>query len=584
MRQSGILMHVSSLPSTQGIGKIGEGAYAFVDFLVDSGVSVWQILPLTPTSYGDSPYQSFSVFAGNPYFIDFDQLEKDGWLITPDYASINWGTDPRRIDYTRIYTYCFHVLRVAFGRFDRENTEFQDFCKRNAFWLDDYALFMALKDANEGKPWYLWEKVLTDREPQAIEKAKDEYAEDIAFYQAVQFWFFRQWEKLKTYVNSRNISIIGDIPIYVAYDSADVWANPKLFLLNENLEPKAVAGCPPDIFSPTGQLWGNPLYDWSYHKETKYAWWISRLEQAKRMYDTLRIDHFRGFESYYAVPYGKETVKIGIWQSGPGVELFQEAEKKLGKLSIIAEDLGFVTQQVRQMLKETGFPGMKVLQFAFDGNPANEYLPQNYTDPHCIVYTGTHDNPTLRGWLSSSSTKSIGFAKRYLHCRNVTDLPTEVIRAAWSSIAQLAVAQMQDFLEVGADGRMNTPSTIGQNWQFRTVSADFTARLAKRIFRINELYNRLPELTQPPQLAHSRKSKTGRLRNTAVQQVLDQMNNTIPNRNNEIIKARIAEQKSKDSEKEEARQRAYLEREMELDLEKIREIEKMEKIVRSKKK
>lgn len=494
MRQNGILMHISSLPSAYGIGKLGDGAYAFVDFLADSGVQVWQILPLTPTSYGDSPYQSFSVHAGNPYFIDFERLEKAGLLLRSDYANINWGNDPRRVDYARIYNYCFHVLRAAFARFDQQNEDYCKFLEQQRSWLEDYALFMALKDAHNGKPWYLWEKELARREVQTIRLAKKTYADDIAFYCVIQYWFYRQWETLKAYCNSKGISIIGDIPIYAAHDSADVWAHPELFQLDEKRVPKAVAGCPPDEFSKTGQLWGNPLYNWDYHRKTGFSWWIDRLAHATTLYDIVRIDHFRGFESYYAVPYGKTTAEIGIWQPGPGMELFEAAEKKLGKLSVIAEDLGFVTPQVRKLLKDTGFPGMKVLQFAFDSDAKNEHLPQNFKTTHCVAYTGTHDNMTLRGWTQDAPTNSIAFAKRYLHCRNTADLSTEILRATWSSVAELAVAQMQDFLDVGAEGRMNTPSTIGQNWQYRTVSADFTARLAKRIYRINELYNRLPEV------------------------------------------------------------------------------------------
>lgn len=514
MRKNGILMHISSLPSAYGIGKLGEGAYAFADFLVDSGVQMWQILPLTPTSYGDSPYQSFSVYAGNPYFIDFEQLERAGLLTHSDYAEINWGSDPRRVDYTRVYGYCFHVLRAAFARFDQRGEGYRAFLEKHKFWIEDYALFMALKDAHDGKPWYLWEEELAQRDEDAIRAAKKTYAEDIAFYCVIQYLFYQQWDRLKAYCAERHISIIGDIPIYAAHDSADVWANPELFQLDESRTPKAVAGCPPDEFSKTGQLWGNPLYDWDYHKKTGYAWWIRRIQHAISTYDIVRIDHFRGFESYYSIPYGKLTAEIGIWQPGPGMDLFTAAEQALGKLPVIAEDLGFVTPQVRKLLQDTGFPGMKVLQFAFDGDPKNDSLPQNFTTTHCVVYTGTHDNMTLRGWTQESPAATIAFAKRYLHCRSAADLSTEILRAAWSSVAELAVAQMQDFLDVGAEGRMNTPSTLGQNWQYRTVSADFTARLAKRIYRINELYNRLPEHTlavsrRPGRTAKNKRGESG---------------------------------------------------------------------------
>lgn len=494
MRKNGILMHISSLPSSYGIGKLGDGACAFVDFLADSGVQAWQILPLTPTSYGDSPYQSFSVNAGNPYFIDFERLEAAGYLLPLEYKTINWGTDPRRVDYVRVYNYCFRVLHMAFSRFDQTDKDYQKFLHRESVWLEDYALFMALKDANDGKPWYQWEQGLAMQEPEAMREAKKKYADDVAFYSVLQYWFYQQWYMLKSYCNGKNIALIGDIPIYAAYDSVDVWAHPELFQLDDTRTPKVVAGCPPDEFSETGQLWGNPIYDWDYHRAMGYGWWIDRLARATTMYDTVRIDHFRGFESYYAVPFGMTTAEIGLWQPGPGRTLFDAVERKLGNISIIAEDLGFVTPQVCALLQYTGFPGMKVLQFAFDGDAKNEYLPQNFETTHCVAYTGTHDNMTLRGWVQEASTQAVTFAKRYLHCRNVTDLPNEIIRAVWSSTAELAVAQMQDFLDVGADGRMNTPSTVGSNWQYRTLNTDFTGRLAKWIFHMNELYNRLPEM------------------------------------------------------------------------------------------
>lgn len=486
-------MHISSLPSNYGIGKLGDAAYVFANFLEDCGVQVWQILPLSPTSYGDSPYQSFSVHAGNPYFIDFERLEASGYLAPSDYSSITWGEDPRRVDYARVYTYCFHVLRTAFSRFRKNDPDYLAFCKEQEAWLPDYALFMALKDAHHGKPWSQWEEPLAMRESSALEAAREKYAEDIAFYSVLQFWFYQQWGELKTYCNQKGISIVGDIPIYVAYDSVEVWSHPELFQLDETHVPTDVAGCPPDVFSPTGQLWGNPLYDWEYHKKTGFAWWIQRLKSAVTLYDTVRIDHFRGFESYYAVPYGKKTAEIGEWRKGPGMALFDAVKAELGELSIIAEDLGFVTPAVRKLLEDSGYPGMKVLQFAFDGDPKSVYLPQNFTTTNCVAYTGTHDNMTLRGWIHGSPTKTIAFAKRYLHCRNTSDLPAEMLRMTWSSTAKLAVAQMQDFLDAGPEGRMNTPSTTGGNWQYRTVPGDFTPRLAKRIYRLNELYNRLPE-------------------------------------------------------------------------------------------
>ena len=478
MRKSGILMHISSLPSEFGIGKLGDSAYMFANFLQDCGVQVWQ---------------SFSVHAGNPYFIDFQRLEKQGYLAPPDYEDIVWGEDPRRVDYARVYNYCFHVLRTAFSRFRKEDKAYLEFCEAQKYWLPDYALFMALKDAHDGKPWYQWEKPLAMREPKALEKAKETYAEQISFYTVLQFWFYQQWGQLKAYCNQNGISIVGDIPIYVAYDSVDVWVNPELFLLDKTRTPIDVAGCPPDVFSPTGQLWGNPLYDWKYHQKTGFAWWIQRLKSASTLYNTVRIDHFRGFESFYAIPYGKKTAEVGEWRKGPGMALFQAVKEALGDLSIIAEDLGFVTPEVRKLLKDSGYPGMKVLQFAFDDDPKSTYLPQNYTTTNCVAYTGTHDNMTLRGWIHGSPAKTIAFAKRYLHCRSSNDLPAAILRLTWSSTANLAVAQMQDFLDAGPEGRMNTPSTTGGNWQYRTLTSDFNPRLAKRIYQLNELFNRLPE-------------------------------------------------------------------------------------------
>ena len=516
MRKSGILMHISSLPSAYGIGKMGDAAYVFADFLEDCGVQVWQILPLSPTSYGDSPYQSFSVHAGNPYFIDFERLEKEGYLNGAEYQEIIWGEEPRRVDYARIYTYSFHVLRTAFSRFSQDTPAYVAFCEAQKAWLPEYALFMALKDAHHGKPWTEWETPLKLRDPAALEEAREKYANDIAFYSVLQYWFYQQWGELKAYCNQKGISIVGDIPIYVAYDSVEVWSQPELFQLNEKHVPTAVAGCPPDVFSPTGQLWGNPLYDWDYHKKTGFIWWIDRLKRAVTLYDTVRIDHFRGFESYYAVPYGKKTAEIGAWEKGPGMALFEAVKSALGDISIIAEDLGFVTPEVQQLLQDSGYPGMKVLQFAFDGEPKSEFLPQNYVTPNCVAYTGTHDNMTLRGWICQSPSKTIAFAKRYLHCRNTGDLPGAMIRATWSSIAHLAVAQMQDFLDAGPEGRMNTPSTTGGNWQYRTVTSDFTPRLAKRIRRLNELYNRLPEpkeITRSKEMGSKEKIKEKKEKN-----------------------------------------------------------------------
>lgn len=490
MRKSGILLHISSLPSAYGIGKMGASAYAFADFLEKSEVGVWQILPLSPTSYGDSPYQSFSVHAGNPYFIDFETLEQQDLLLPKEYKTISWGSDPRRVDYACIYQNCFAVLRKAFARFDQQQPAYQQFCKEQADWLPDYALFMALKQAHGGASWDQWEKPLVMRQPKALAEAKKTYQEDIAFYSVMQFWFQQQWFALKQYCNQKGISIVGDMPIYVAYDSVEVWSMPELFCLDAERVPIEVAGCPPDAFSPTGQLWGNPLYQWDYHKKTHYAWWVRRMQRATQLYDIVRIDHFRGFESYYTIPYGNETAEIGQWRKGPDYALFEALQKELGDLPVLAEDLGFVTPEVQKLLDRCGYPGMKVLQFAFDSDSSNSYLPHNYTTSNCVAYTGTHDNMTLRGWLADASKRELRFAKKYLRCKEKHDVPAEMVRAAWSSVAELAVAQMQDFLESPACARMNTPSTSGGNWQYRTQKEDFTKKLAKKIRKLNELYNR----------------------------------------------------------------------------------------------
>lgn len=490
MRKGCILMHVSSIPSEYGIGKMGRHSFEFVDFLGKSGIKCWQILPLSPTSYGDSPYQSFSVNAGNPYFIDFEILEEDGLLSKEDYSGINWGDDPKRVDYSAIYDNCFKVLRKAYGNFKAQRfPDYRKFCTANKSWLNEYALFMALKLKNDGKAWYEWDEEIAMHRTAAVSEAKKELKDDIGFFKFIQFEFSRQWQALKAYANENDIEIIGDIPIYCALDSVEAWASPKLFSFDKDKKPIAVAGCPPDEFSPTGQLWGNPLYDWKYHKKTEYEWWINRIKRAAELYDIVRIDHFRGFESYYTIPFGNKDATVGEWKKGPGIELFRIAEEKLGKLNIIAEDLGFITDEVRELLDESGYPGMKVLQFAFD-NSKNEHLPHNFTTVNCYAYTGTHDNETLKGWVEAASPESLKFAKKYLHVKKKSEIPAAVIRAAWSSVAMTAVAQMQDFLDSDRDGRMNTPSTLGGNWQFRASEEDFTPALAKKIRKLNKLYNR----------------------------------------------------------------------------------------------
>lgn len=483
-------MHISSLPSEYGIGKMGKHAFEFVDFLNSAGVKCWQILPLSPTSYGDSPYQSFSVNAGNPYFIDFEILEGDGLLERHEFASFTWETQPDKVDYKLIYDNCFKVLRIAYSRFKPAKfPEYKEFCEANKSWLDEYGLFMALKSRNDGKPWFEWEGEIALHKPKAVTEAKKQLKTEIGFYKFMQFEFSRQWKALKKYANDSDIEIVGDIPIYCALDSVEAWADHRLFWFNRKRRPVCVAGCPPDEFSPTGQLWGNPLYDWDYHKKTGYKWWIDRIRTASELYDIVRIDHFRGFESYYTIPFGNKDAVVGEWKKGPDYELFRMAEEKLGRLSIIVEDLGFITPEVREMLDKCGYPGMKVLQFGFsDGK--NDYLPHNFTTTNCFAYTGTHDNETLNGWVESLDKKSLKFAKKYLNVNRKSEIPMAVVRAAWGSVAEVACAQMQDFLDSPVGDRMNTPSTLGCNWQFRTKQADFTPELAKKIRKLNKMYNR----------------------------------------------------------------------------------------------
>lgn len=490
MRKSGILLHISSLPSEYGIGKMGKHAFEFVDFLVKSGVKLWQILPLSPTSYGDSPYQSFSVNAGNPYFIDFEILEGDGLLEAEEYKNIVWETETDKVDYALIYDKCFDVLRIAYSRFKSSKfPAYKKFSDKNKNWLDEYALFMALKFENDGKAWYEWEKGISMHRQKAVAEAKKRLKKEIGFFKFLQFEFSRQWSELKKYANENGVEIVGDIPIYCAYDSVEVWSNHKLFMLDTKRRPICVAGCPPDEFSPLGQLWGNPLYNWDYHGTTDFEWWTNRFAVATELYDIIRVDHFRGFESFYAIPYSSEDATEGEWLRGPNCTLFYNIEEKLGRLNLIAEDLGFITPEVREMLDLCGYPGMKVLQFGFSGGD-NEHLPHNFTTTKCIAYTGTHDNETLNGWVAAMDKKSLKFAKKYLNVRKKSEIPMAVIRAAWGSVAEVAVAQMQDFLDSPKEDRMNTPSTLGNNWQFRTKSEQFMPQLAKKIKRLNTIYNR----------------------------------------------------------------------------------------------
>jgi 4-alpha-glucanotransferase len=491
MRSSGVLMHISSLPSPYGIGTMGKEARKFVDFLVKSGQKYWQILPVCPTSYGDSPYQSFSSFAGNPYFIDLDILCKDKLLKKSECNSYPWGDDPSAVDYAVMYRSRYALLRRAYKRFfENEPEDFEPFCKKEEDWLDDYALFMALKDANGGVEWAKWDEKLKVRNSKALDKARDEYADDILFYKMLQYLFFKQWRDLKKYVNDNGIEIIGDTPIYVAADSADVWANPKQFYLDEKLDPIDVAGCPPDAFSDDGQLWGNPLFRWDVMKEDGYSWWTKRIAAMAKLYDIVRIDHFRGFDSYYAIPAGEKTARNGEWRQGPGMDLFNVLNEKLGKLPIIVEDLGFLTPSVHKLVEDSGFPGMKVIQFAFDSREGSNYLPHTYPE-HCVVYTGTHDNDTSLGWTKTAPKESVKFAKEYLNLTKEEGYNWGMMRGAWSSVGELAIVPMQDLIGCGSKARMNTPSTLGGNWEWRATADQITGKLAKRLYRYMQMYGRL---------------------------------------------------------------------------------------------
>lgn len=490
MRKSGILLPVSSLPSAYGIGSFSKQAYEFVDFLEKAGQKLWQILPLGPTGYGDSPYQSFSTFAGNPYYIDLDALVKEGYLGRWDCSRYDFGSDKQYVDYEKMYQSRFVILRKAYEKSKiGKNQEFQDFVQKNSEWLDDYALYMAVKDGFNGAVWSEWQEDIKLRKPEAMEEYRQKYAADIEFYQFQQFMFDKQWKKLKQYANAKGIEIVGDIPIYVAFDSADTWANPELFQLDENCVPLGVAGCPPDAFCATGQLWGNPLYRWDYHKETGYAWWMKRIAKCLEWYDVIRIDHFRGFEAYYAIPYGEPTAQFGQWEKGPGMELFRTIQEKLGHIQVIAEDLGFLTESVIQMVEETGYPGMKVLQFAFDAKGESEYLPHHYTR-NCVVYTGTHDNDTIKGWHDSMSPEDKKFAHKYLNLTNDKNAEWTFIRAALSSVADTAIIPIQDYLLLSSAARMNTPSTLGDNWKWRLKKGQCSDKLAKKIREMTELYGR----------------------------------------------------------------------------------------------
>lgn len=495
-RSAGILLPITSLPSRYGIGCFSKSAFMFIDWLKGAGQSFWQILPLGPTSYGDSPYQSFSTFAGNPYFISLEALIEEGVLTEEECSAVDFGKREDSVDYEKMYLGRYPLLRKAYERSNiSQNQDYQSFVEENAWWLADYALFMAVKERFGGIPWTEWAEDIRLRWNNAMDYYRRELYFDIEFQQYLQFKFYEQWMQLKQYANSQGIQLIGDIPIYVAMDSADTWAHPELFQLDENNLPIAVAGCPPDGFSADGQLWGNPLYRWDYHRNTGYQWWISRLGYCFHLYDVVRIDHFRGFDEYYSIPFGEELAVNGYWEKGPGIGLFEAVKQALGEKQVIAEDLGYVTDSVRRLVQESGFPGMKVLEFAFDSRDsgcANDYLPHNYTE-NSVAYTGTHDNETLAGWWKNITSEEQRLARDYL-CDYATPgkrLPRSFISLIMRSRAQLCMVPMQDYMGLDNRCRMNQPSTVGINWKWRLRDGDLTEELQKDIYAVTLRYGRM---------------------------------------------------------------------------------------------
>ena len=483
-------MHISSLPGNTGIGTLGKYAYQFVDLLKKYGQTYWQVLPICPTSYGDSPYQSFSTFAGNPYFIDFEKLEQQGYLNRSDWESINWGSNKNYIDYGLLYIERHKVFAKVQENFNRNiPSDFESYCSENSFWLDDYALFMAIKDAHNGKAFSTWESDIKVRQPGAVINWLERCAKRVQYYKILQYLFFKQWYELKRYANERGIKIIGDIPIYVSVDSSDVWTNPKQFVLKGDLTPIEVAGCPPDPFSADGQLWGNPVYNWDYHRETNYAWWKKRISECLKIYDVIRIDHFRGFDEYYCIPFGAENAKNGQWQKGPGAALFTEIKKEFGEINIIAEDLGFLTPSVIQMLKDVGFPGMKVLQFAFDSRDESDYIPYRY-GRNSVVYTGTHDNDTILGWAKSAGADDVAYAKQFLRAHTDDELREEMMISGLSCVANTCILCMQDLIGLDGAARMNVPSTVGNNWKWRASEDQITDKQFEFLGYYSRLYGR----------------------------------------------------------------------------------------------
>lgn len=481
-------MHITSLPSPYGIGTFGAEAEKFVDWLKSAGQKYWQVLPVGPTGYGDSPYQSFSTFAGNPLLIDLDDLVKSG-LLTKEKCTADYGNDPACVDYDKVTPIKMKLLREAYRNFE-EDAGYLAFTRAEKEWLEDYALFMSLKGSNNQVAWNNWNDGLRLRKAEAIEDARERLKNETGFWKFVQYIFYRQWDRLKTYANSNGIQLIGDIPIYVSPDSADVWANPELFLMDKSLNPKSVAGVPPDYFSATGQLWGNPLYDWAAMKKENYAWWIKRIEKAAKLYDIVRIDHFRAFDTYWAIPYGEPTAVNGKWEQGPGMDLWNAVKEKLGGVSIIAEDLGDIFDSVKELLKDSGFPGMRVLQFGFNPESSdNDHLIHRYP-VNSVCYSGTHDNSTVMGWYKAADEKSRAMCRKYLKPRPFEKLNIAFIRELYKSSAGLVIIPMQDVIGLDDRARMNIPSTVGGNWKWRAKAGQITPKQAAMLKDFSETYYR----------------------------------------------------------------------------------------------
>lgn len=490
-RAAGILLPISSLPSKYGIGTLGKEAFYFVDQLVKAGQKYWQVLPVGPTSFGDSPYQSFSAFAGNPYFIDLEILMEKGLITQEDAEAFDWGSNPSDIDYEKIYNSRFKLLHKAYhASHFKEEKKYQKFVEKNSYWLEDYCLYMALKFLFGGKEWLAWEEDIRMHQKEAVAHYKKLLKDEIGFWHFCQYEFFNQWRSLKKYANKHGVKIIGDIPLYVALDSADVWTHGRLFELDERKNPINVAGVPPDCFSADGQLWGNPLYNWKVMKKDQFKWWEMRMRSNAALYDVIRIDHFIGIVNYWSVPAGSETAINGKWRKGPGKKLTDVIKKATKGSEIIAEDLGVVGDNVRALIQKTGWPGMKILQFAFDGDSSSEYLPHNFESSNCIAYGGTHDNETIVGYYKDKTEKETKYIRQYLNIESKEEIPKAILRAGYASIANTTIFQMQDILELDNSARMNLPATVGTNWRWRMLPNQFTKKHIKMLRKMCKLYGR----------------------------------------------------------------------------------------------